>query len=61
MKLPSIFSNGLLSNPGDKLEARITDTGKQVLKIHKDNGLFKLSQVRYSTGTVVSTIVEKKK
>ena len=61
MKLPSIFSNGLLSNPGDKLEARITDTGRQVVKIHKDNGLSKDSLVRYRTGTVVRTIVEKNK
>lgn len=61
MKLPGIFSNGLLSNPGDKLEARITDTGRQVLKINKNNGLLKHSVVRYPTGTVVSTFVEKKK
>ncbi len=61
MKLPSIFSNGLLSNPGDKLEARITDTNRQVVKIHKNNGLSKFSATRYPNGTVVKTIVEKKK
>lgn len=52
---------GILSKPGDKLEARITKSGRNVLKIQKDNGNTKYSATQYSTGTIVETKVTKKK
>lgn len=60
--LPDLIRSfgGLLSKPGDKFSAEITPTGKQVVKI--DTEETKRSAVRYpSTGTVVETIVHKKK
>ncbi|MEW8995607.1 hypothetical protein [Clostridium sp.] len=54
-------STGILSEPGDKLEARVTDTGRKVVKIQKDNGNSKYSATQYSNGTVVETKVTKKK
>ena len=54
-ELSTIFKNGLLSEPGDKLTAYITPSGRQVIKLHKRNG-YKASATRYpSTGTVVKT------
>lgn len=50
---------GILNNPGDKLEARVTDTNRQVIKIQKDNGRNKYSATRYPNGTVVETKVTK--
>lgn len=61
MKLPSLFSNGLLSNSGDRLEARITSSNRKVIKLHKDNGRLKLSSTEYPNGTIVKTLVEKRK
>ena len=58
--LPSIFKGmgGLLSSPGDSLIAKITPTGKQVVKIATQTT--KQTIVRYpSTGkTVVTTVLE---
>lgn len=54
-------STGILSEPGDKLEARVTDTGRKVVKIQKDKGNSKYSATQYSNGTVVETKVTKKK
>lgn len=61
MKLPELFTNGILSNRGDSFSARITDSGRKVVKIHKNNGNTKFSAVQYDNGTVVKTFVEKKK
>lgn len=55
------FNNGLLSEPGDNINAYVSQTGKQIIKIHKNDGR-KASFVRYpSTGTVVKTQSNKKK
>lgn len=58
--LPAI-ANGLrniISKPGDRMEARITETGKQVVKLTKDG--IKQSAVHYpSTGTTVYTVVKR--
>lgn len=70
--LLSIFGNGskgsnvanqrgLLNKPGDKLEARVTNTNRKVLKIQTDNGNSKYSATQYPNGTVVETKVTKKK
>ncbi len=50
-----IGKSGILTNRGDKLEARITDTNRRVVKVQKDNGDFKYSATQYSNGTVVET------
>jgi len=51
MNLPDLFKrnnkSGILKNPGDKFEAKITSTGKQVIKISQNNGDVKYSAVRY--------------
>lgn len=53
IKYITTLLNGLLQNPGDKFSARITDTGRQVLKISNSDG--KISATRYPNGTVVET------
>lgn len=59
---PSTTKNpGILYKPGDKLEACITDTNRQVIKLQKDDGNSKYSATRYPNGTVVETKVTKKK
>lgn len=52
---------GILKHPGDQLEARITKSGRNVLKVQKDNGDYKYSATQYSSGTIVETRVTKKK
>ena len=47
--------NSVLQKPGDEMSARITNSGRQVVKISKDNGNTKYSATRYATGTVVET------
>jgi hypothetical protein len=52
----AVIKNNGLENPGDNLSARITDTGRQVLKVERKNGGEKYSATRYpSTGTIVET------
>ena len=51
----AVIEQGGLKNPGDKLSARITDTGRQVVKKETDNGMNKYSATRYKNGTVVET------
>lgn len=53
--------SGILSEPGDKLEARVTNSNRKVVKIQKDNGNLKYSATQYPNGTVVKTKVTKKK
>ena len=43
----------ILKKPGDKLEARVTKTERQVIKIQKDD--VKLSATRYPNGRIVET------
>ena len=52
---------GILTMPGDRLEARITDSNRRVVKLEKDGGLFKYSATEYPDGTVVETKVTKQK
>ncbi|MDO4648464.1 MAG: hypothetical protein Q4B26_07415 [Eubacteriales bacterium] len=61
MNFLSTIGKGLLNKPGDKLEARITKTGRQVVKLSQDNGLIKRSATKYGNGTVVETLVRKGK
>lgn len=48
-------TTSILEKPGDKLDARITDSNRQVVKISKDSGNTKYSETRYPNGTVVQT------
>ena len=38
----TVDSTGILSEPGDKLEARVTNSNRKVVKIQKDNGNSKI-------------------
>ena len=59
--LPALFGGkgkGLLTKPGDKMSARVTKSGRQVVKL--DTSEIRRSAVRYpSTGTTVETIVRR--
>lgn len=59
--LQFIRNLGLLRCPGDEMNARVTKSGRQVLRISKNNGTEKYSAVRYSNGTVVETKTTKQK
>ncbi|KAI4445253.1 hypothetical protein C823_007760 [Eubacterium plexicaudatum ASF492] len=52
-ELSSVLNNGILSNPGDELYARITPTGRKVIKVKK-NGK-KASATQYKSGKTVYT------
>jgi len=53
---------GILTQPGDRLEAYVTKSGRNVLKIQKSNGDYKYSATKYpTTGTIVETKSTKKK
>ena len=60
-KNTTVDSTGILSEPGDKLEARVTNSNRKVVKIQKDNGNSKYSAIQYPNGTVVETKVTKRK
>ena len=49
----NLFKKLALTNPGDKFEAYVTPTLKQVVKIAKDD--VKISAVRYPSGRIVET------
>lgn len=49
---------GLLSKPGDSILAKITDTGRHVIKANISGQ--KISSVRYPGGTEVITTVVKR-
>lgn len=53
--------SGILNRPGDRLEARITDSNRRVVKLQKDNGNSKYSATQYLNGTIVETKVTKRK
>lgn len=40
---------GVLTQPGDRLEAYVTKSGRNVLKIQKGNGDYKYSATQYPT------------
>ena len=44
-----------LKKPGDKMFARITSKGRQVLKVETNGGTNKYSATRYKNGTIVET------
>lgn len=46
---------GILNKPGDRLEARITDSNRRVVKVQTDNGNSKYSATQYPNGTLVET------
>lgn len=48
-----IVDNGILKEPGDRIEARITKTKRKVLKVHTSKG--KYSAVQYPDGKLVET------
>lgn len=51
-----------LTKPGDEFSARITPSGRQVIKISLDGGRIKQSATRYpTTGTVFETRTTKNK
>ena len=52
---------GILNKPGDRLEARITDSNRRVVKVQTDNGSSKYSATQYPNGTLVETKVTKQK
>ena len=52
---------GILNKPGDRLEARITDSNRRVVKVQTDNGTSKYSATQYPNGTLVETKVTKQK
>ena len=52
---------GILNKPGDRLEARITDSNRRVVKVQTDNGNSKYSATQYPNGTLVETKVTKRK
>ncbi len=43
----------IITDPGDKMEARVTDTGRQVITINKGDAKF--SATRYPNGRIVET------
>ena len=49
----------IINNPGDKMSGRVTDSGRQVLKVQR--GDEKWSATRYRNGTIVETKVTKPK
>lgn len=50
---------GILSEPGDRLEARVTKSNRKVAKLRKKHGKYKESITEYSNGTKVYTKSEK--
>ncbi len=52
---------GILNKPGDRLEARITDSNRRVVKVQTDNGNSKYSATQCPNGTLVETKVTKQK
>ena len=57
--LDTAQNSGILSEPGDRLEARITDSNRKVLKVQKNRGNSKYSVTEYPSGTIVETKVTK--
>ncbi|MDE6103869.1 MAG: hypothetical protein K2F60_05030 [Oscillospiraceae bacterium] len=52
--LSFVNETGLIE-PGDELIARITKTGRKVIKMKKNQGMHKYSATQYSNGTIVET------
>lgn len=48
-----------LSEPGDKLEARVTDKGTKVVTVSKNGGTDKYSATVYPNGTIHETRTRK--
>lgn len=56
-KNSTMNTEGILAKPGDKLEARITESNRKVVKVQKDG--LKYSATQYPNGTIVETKVKK--
>lgn len=56
----NIFKSGILKEPGDELSARVTPTGRKVMKLKTDNGNQKRSITVYNNGTTVETKTTKR-
>ena len=52
-ELTTFLDNNFLSKPGDEFSARVTKTGRKVIKAQKDGK--KASATRYKTGKTVYT------
>ena len=52
---------GILNKPGDRLEARITDSNRRVVKVQTYKGNYKYTPTQYPNGTLVETKVTKQK
>ena len=57
----AVIEQAGLSQPGDNLSARITDTNRQVLKVSTDNGDTKYSATLYPSGILHETKTTKVK
>lgn len=53
--------SSFLNNPGDRLDARVTESGRKVLKAEKNYGEEKYSMTEYPNGTTVETRTKRKK
>lgn len=54
-ELSTIAKKVGLTEPGDKLTARVTKNGKEVVTVEKNNGKNKYSATRYPNGTIHET------
>lgn len=52
-------NSGILSEPGDEFNARVTPSRRKVIKLH--TGTEKYSATQYPNGTTVETKVTKKR
>lgn len=53
--------SSFLNNPGDRLDARVTESGRKVLTAEKNYGEEKYSMTEYPNGTTVETRTKRKK
>lgn len=54
-ELATITEKAGLTEPGDKLTARVTKKGNKVVTVSKNNGKSKYSRTQYSNGTIHET------
>ena len=57
--LKDVFS-GLLNKPGDSLSAKVTKSGRGVVKLRLDDGKVKYSEVHYPNRVVKQISIPKK-
>lgn len=54
------ISKSILNKPGDEVSARVTGSGRKVLKASIDSGKQKYSKTEYQNGTTVETKTTKR-